>query len=156
MATASKPVPEGLTEPELDSSSSKIHCRQSYTKQNKAKRGKKLSNVSADMFLVLTQRLLEHISLSSVSPRCTFHCLGESLPCFSAQLTSKQGKGWKEEDTTVNGGPSTLESVSGAPQTDPGLPKPREPPKQSPNKTTSNSLLRLVSSHRLDGQGDSS
>ena len=40
LATASKPVPEGLTESELDSSSSKIHCRQSHTKQNKDKRGK--------------------------------------------------------------------------------------------------------------------
>lgn len=44
--TASKPVPEGLTESELDSSSSKIHCRQSYTKQNKDKGEKALQHFS--------------------------------------------------------------------------------------------------------------
>lgn len=85
---------------------------------------------------------------------CTFHCLEESLPCCSARLTSKLGNRWKEEATTVTGGSNTSERVSGAPQTDPGLPKPGNHP--GPNKTTCNSLLWLVCSHVLGRQRGSS
>lgn len=93
LATASKPVPEGLTESELDSSSSKIHCRQSYTKQ-KITGEKALKHFSPHVSGAHRKTAWNHVFILCV-PHVYFSLHGGVPALFLSTTYLKAGK-WVE------------------------------------------------------------